>query len=99
MKLIRIQVIQCDETAQGNAYDSVNIHIQKAIELYAKRPISDYENSIKESTSAVETICYLITGMSGAQATLGKAIGKLTDKGTYPSCHGKRIQSVIWLYV
>lgn len=75
--------LQCIETTQGTAYDSVNIHIQKATELYAKRPIPDYENTIKESISAVEAMCCIITGMSGAQATLGKAIGKLKDKGIH----------------
>lgn len=75
--------LQCIETAQETAYNSVNIHIQKATELYAKRPNPDYENTIKESISAVEAMCCIITGMSGAQATLGKAIGKLKDKGIH----------------
>lgn len=75
--------LQCIETAQETAYDSVNIHIQKATELYAKRPIPDYENSIKESISAVEAMCCIITGMTGKQATLGNAIKKLKDCGVH----------------
>ena len=41
----------------------------------------DYENSIKESISAVEAMCCIITGLTGAQGTLGKAIKKLKDSG------------------
>ena len=51
--------------------------------MYAKRPIPDYENSIKESISAVEAMCCIITGMTGKQATLGNAIKKLKDCGVH----------------
>ena len=46
-----------------------------------KKP--DYENSIKESISAVEAICCIIIGLSGANATLGKSLKKLKDSGVY----------------
>lgn len=71
------------EKAQQTEYESVNIHIAKAVELFSKRPNADYENSIKESISAVEAMCCIITGLTGAQATLGKAIKKLKDSGVY----------------
>ena len=69
--------------AKTTKYDSINIHITKAIELYANRRNPDYENSIKESISAVEALCCLITGETGAGATLGKTIKKLKDNGVY----------------
>lgn len=71
------------EQTQRSAYYSVNTHIKKAIELFSRRPIPDYENSIKESISAVESMCCIITGQSGKNATLGKTLKKLKDKGVH----------------
>lgn len=71
------------KSAKETEYDAVNNHISKALSLYADRKKPDYENSIKESISAVESICCIITGQTGAGATLGKTIKKLRDKGIY----------------
>lgn len=71
------------QEAYSTKYDSVNTHISKALALYSDRKTPDYENSIKESISAVEAMCCIITGMTGAQATLGKAIKKLKDSGVH----------------
>lgn len=71
--------------AIGNAtntrFHSVNMHLKKALQLYSNRENPDYENSIKESISAVEAMCCIITGMSGASATLGAALKKLEENG------------------
>lgn len=67
--------------ASKTPYYSVNTHIQKALMLYSDRSNPDYENSIKESISAVEAMCCIITGMTGASATLGAALKKLEDRG------------------
>ncbi len=64
-------------------YDSVRIHIAKGLSLYANRKNPDYENSIKESISAVEAMCCVITETTGAQATLGTAIKQLKNKGVH----------------
>lgn len=77
------QEIATIEAALVSPYRSVNEHLQKALELYGDRKNPDYENSIKESISAVEAMCCIITGMTGAQATLGKAIKKIKDSGVY----------------
>ena len=74
-------------------YDSVNMHISKALTLYSDRRKPDYENSIKESISAVEAMCCIITG-SGA--TLGAALKKLKDKGVH--IHGAMESSFSSLY-
>ncbi len=71
------------EQAQKTEYDAVNMHISKALGLFADRHKPDYENSIKESISAVESICCIITGQNGANATLGKTIKKLKDSGVF----------------
>lgn len=75
--------ISCIEQAATTPYQSVNQHIQKALALYADITSPDYENSVKESISAVEAMCCIITEMSGAQATLGAAIKKLKENGVH----------------
>lgn len=69
--------------SMSTKFEPVNTHLKKALELYSRREKPDYENSIKESISAVEAICCIITGTNGAQATLGKALKKLKDAGVY----------------
>lgn len=71
--------IKCIEKAQQTEYESVNTHITKAVELFSKRPHADFENSIKESISAVEAMCCIIT--NDKKATLGDALKKLESKG------------------
>ena len=75
--------IETIRTAMNTEYDAINNHMAKALELYADRRKPDYENSIKESISAVESTCCLITGQSGTNATLGRTIKKLKDHGIH----------------
>ena len=69
--------------SMSTKYISVNTHMEKALQLFSQRKSPDYENSIKESISAVEAMCCIITGETGSQATLGKTIKKLKDKGIH----------------
>ena len=69
------------EKAGETPYDAVNKHVKKAITLYSDISSPDYENSVKESISAVEALCSIITGETGGQATLGKMLKHLEDKG------------------
>lgn len=71
------------QKSMSTDFESVNRHFEKAVTLYSKRKNPDYENSVKESISAVEAICCIITGTTGTQATLGAAIKKLKDRGVY----------------
>jgi hypothetical protein len=78
----------CDETegqevstAMSTPFSSVNEHIKKANLLLSDRQNPDYANSIKESISAVETLCKIVTKARGNDATLGKMIKKMTDCG------------------
>ena len=61
-----------------DVFRPVRVHISTAVGLFADRKKPDYRNSIKESISAVESICSIIVGTS---ATLGQALKKLEDKG------------------
>ncbi|OEF96164.1 AbiJ-NTD4 domain-containing protein [Desulfuribacillus alkaliarsenatis] len=56
-------------------YKSVRIHLETALELLADKENPDYRNSVKESVSAVESMCKILTG--DAKATLGKTLDKL----------------------
>ena len=65
------------ESSMHDSPTNIRTHLNKALELYAQRPVGDYRNSIKESISAVEAYCREITG----ENTLGKALDKLKVKG------------------
>lgn len=63
-----------------NYYTSLNganIHLTNALNKLSDKRNPDFRNSIKESISAIETTCRIITG----EKTLGKALGKLEKKG------------------
>lgn len=61
-----------------NPLKPANTHLQRALELLADRKKPDFRNSIKESISAVETICRLIT--KNPKATLNDTLKKIEEK-------------------
>lgn len=67
------------EEAINVPYDSARKHIRKAVESFSNRKAPDYENTIKDSISAVEAMCCIIT--ENPKATLGEALKKLEGKG------------------
>ena len=79
----------------NTGYSNVNIHMGKALSLYADRDKPDYENSIKESMSAVEAMCRIIT-KDDKTKTLGEAINKLEDNGI--EIHGAFKKAMSSLY-
>jgi hypothetical protein len=72
--------IQIDAIEEGlvNPLAGVRTHLSKALRLLADHEHPDEENSIKESVSAVESMCSAIVGK---KATLGAAITKLEQSG------------------
>jgi hypothetical protein len=58
--------------------EGVRTHVQKALAHLSRREDPDVENSIKESVSAVESMCAAIVGK---RTTLGDALKKLEDNG------------------
>jgi len=56
----------------SDAYSPTSEHLRQAVTLLARKPTPDYRNSIKESISAVEAICAVITG--DPKATLEQAL-------------------------
>jgi hypothetical protein len=57
----------------------IRVHVETAIDLFSDPKSPDYRNSIKESISAVEAMCKIITGQD--DAALGQALNKLQEKG------------------
>jgi hypothetical protein len=53
----------------------VKTHLNRALELFSDRKKPDYRNSIKESISAVESYCSILTG--NPKATLGQALKQI----------------------
>ncbi len=72
------------ENAQNVTVPPVQQHINRALELLSDRKSPDYRNSIKESISAVEAICKLIS--KNNTATLGLAIETI-EKGKKVKMH------------
>lgn len=72
--------IEAIEKACNNSFEGCRAHIHKALGFLADREKKDYKNSIKESISAVESICQIIT--NGKEPTLSKALDRLEKAGT-----------------
>lgn len=61
-------------------YKTVKTHLTRALELFSDRKSPDYRNSIKESISAVESYCAILT--NDPKATLGQALKKIEKEHT-----------------
>lgn len=66
------------EEALETPFGTVNTHLDDALKLMSDRKSPDYRNSIKESISAVEAICRLIT--NNDKAKLGQALKQVEKK-------------------
>lgn len=75
-----IDPLEISEIEEAGLIDENKVaqHIDKSLGLLSDREHPDYENSIKESISAVEAMCSQILGK---KATLGEALKKITDGG------------------
>lgn len=71
------QEVNAIEEALNNTskYKAVETHLSHALDLLSNRESPDFRNSIKESISAVEAYCFILTGDS--KATLGKALAQI----------------------
>ena len=76
-KLVRIsseeEIASVEEALNlPSPFGTVRTHIKQALELLSDKESPDYRNSIKESISAVEATCILLTGQK--KAKLGQAL-------------------------
>lgn len=67
------------EEALDTEYSACKKSITKALNLLYDRENSDYSNSVKESISAIESMCNIILGTKNS--TLGEALNKLEKNG------------------
>lgn len=72
--------IQEIEQACQIPFEGAHVQLQKALGFLSDREHPDYKNSIKESISAVESVCETIVGSDNG-ATLGKAVKHLEEHG------------------
>jgi hypothetical protein len=68
-----------EELLNDNTFRTVNEHIMQATKLFSDKNKPDYRNSIKESISAVESLCKLIADKP--KATLGDALKVIEKSG------------------
>ena len=102
-RLIKNQIAPVDSEVGKEAIEDaikgssgpVNQHLVRALELLSDRRNPDYRNSIKESISAVEALCKLITEESNT--TLGKAVNLISNSGVV-SFHPSFAQALKKLY-
>lgn len=73
--------------------DGPSLHIKKALSLLGRKPEPDYANSIKESISAVESLCKLLS--EEKSGGLDKALSKLAAKTEF---HPALKQALLNLY-
>lgn len=66
----------------GMKYRAVKIHLDSALKLITDKRNPDYRNSIKESISAVESLCKIIIG--NESTTLGQALKILDNQKPIP---------------
>lgn len=70
--------IRAIENAANSQFLGCRTHISNAVDFLADREKKDYKNCVKESISAVESICKVIT--QNEHATLGDALKELEKK-------------------
>lgn len=65
--------------ALSGPFSGARIHIQTALEKYSDKTDPDYRNCVKESISAVESMCQILA--DNPKATLGAALKVLNNSG------------------
>lgn len=77
-------------------FDGCKSHMKKAVGFLADMENKDYKNSIKESISAVESVCQIIVGDD--KATLGQALKVLKNNGLNLHSALERAMSALYGY-
>ena len=85
--------VEAVESALDCSLRSVKQHLTRSVELLSDRKNPDYRNSIKESISAVEAICQIISGKR--KATLPDCLKALKER---KPLHSAFEQALVKLY-
>ena len=78
-RIVNEEEIKSVETAINESSDAVSEQLNKALLAFADREHPNYANAVKESISAVESQCCILTG--DPKASLGEALKKLESTG------------------
>ena len=74
------EIVEIEEVLKSDdVFKPVNKHIELALNLLSDKKAPDYKNSIKESISAIESMCKLIT--QNRKVTLGEALKIIANEG------------------
>jgi hypothetical protein len=90
----QIEIESIDDAISNEIFPHVSTHLKSALRLLSDRQSPDYRNSIKESISAVETLCREITGAH----TLGQAIKKFEASGVHFNLQFKAALEKLYVY-
>jgi hypothetical protein len=71
------EIDEIEEALDGSP-KPISIHLENSLDLLSDRKSPDYRNSIKESISAVESICKMIT--EEPKGTLGRCLNRIGNK-------------------
>ena len=82
------------EQACKTPFDGARTQLQKALGFLSDRENPDYKNCVKESISAVESVCKVISG--NEKATLKDALNSLISNGM--NIHGSLKSATLALY-
>lgn len=82
------------EQACHTPFDGARTQLQKALGFLSDREHPDYKNCVKESISAVESVCKVLT--NDPKAELGKALKSLISNGM--NIHGSLKSAILALY-
>jgi hypothetical protein len=75
---VEVEAVE-DAINATDKYKPVTTHLDSALKLLSARQNPDYRNSIKESISAVESMCKIFT--NNPKATLGDTLAQLEKRG------------------
>lgn len=84
--------IETIESALSVGLNAVKSHLSTAVALLNDRKKPDYRNSVKESISAVEAACRIVSG--DEKATLGAALKTLSSKAPLHPAFEKALSSM-----
>lgn len=73
------EIAEIEKALRSTPYYGVKEHLQRAVSHFSNKENPDFRNSIKESISAVESLCIEITG--NEKATLGDTLKKMNANG------------------
>jgi len=80
------------ESAVNLGIGTINAHLQKSIDLISDRQNPDLRNSIKESISAVESACQIVSGKRNS--SLGDCLKELRDRRPMHAAFEKALTSL-----